>query len=55
MPSTIQAILESIASLPEAERQDLLARLREIYGVPPPVRQMGLGLSADDWTGDADF
>ena len=50
-------MLEDIAALPEAERHDLLARLREIYGVPPPqlAQQIGLGLSEPDWTGPADY
>jgi ribonuclease HI len=52
---TIQQLLEAIASLSEPERQDLLARLREIYGVPPPGRQMDLGLGGDEWTGPADY
>jgi len=55
MPATIQSLLESIAALSEPERQDLLARLREIYGVPPPGRQMGLDLAASEWSGPADF
>ena len=52
---TIQSLLEEIAALPEDERQDLLSRLREIYGVPAPSRQMGLGLSENGWTGAADY
>ena len=52
---TLQSLLEAIAALSETDRQELLSRLREIYGVPPPGRQMGLGLAADDWTGPADF
>ncbi len=52
---TIQGLLEAIAALSEPERQDLLSRLREIYGVPAPLQQMGLGLSQGEWTGPADF
>jgi len=52
---TIQSLLEEIAALPEDERQDLLSRLREIYGVPAPSRQIGLGLSENGWTGAADY
>ena len=51
----IQSLLEAIAALAEGERQDLLRRLREIYGVPGPSRQMGLGLVDEEWTGPADF
>ena len=39
---SVQSLLEAIAQLPDAEREELLARLREIYGSPPPLRQMGL-------------
>jgi len=48
LPS-LQTLLEAIAALPDDVRQDLLSRLREIYGVPPPAsaQQMGLGLSED--------
>lgn len=52
---SVQSLLEAIAALSEAERQNLLSRLREIYGVPPPARQMGLGLAEDELTGPADF
>jgi ribonuclease HI len=60
---TIQSLLEEIAGLPEDERQDLLSRLREIYGVLAPSRQtpappqvrVGLGLSENGWTGAADY
>jgi ribonuclease HI len=52
---TIQGLLEAIAALSEPERQDLLSRLREIYGVPPPLRQMGLDLPQGEWTEPADF
>src|SRR5215510_12788812 len=52
---SVQSLLEAIASLPEADRLDLLSRLREIYGVPPPGRQMGLDLAASDWDGPADY
>jgi ribonuclease HI len=52
---TVQNLLETIAALPEDERQELLSRLREIYGLPAPARQMGLGLAAGDWSGPADF
>jgi ribonuclease HI len=56
---SIQDLLESIAALSDAERQDLLSRLREIYGVPapapPPARQMGLALGEEEWTGAADY
>ena len=55
--ATLQTLLEAIAALPEDVRQDLLARLREIYGVPAPApaRQIGLGLSEDGWTDPADY
>lgn len=52
---SVQSLLEAIAALSEAERHNLLSRLREIYGVPPPAQQMGLGLAEDEWTGPADF
>ena len=58
MPApTLQQLLETIAALPEPERTELLARLRNIYGQPAPAsaRQMGLDLSASDWTGPADY
>lgn len=50
-------MLEAIAALPEAERQDLLARLRELYGVAAeaPARQMGLGLESPDWNDPAEY
>jgi len=55
LPS-LQTLLEAIAALPDDVRLDLLSRLREIYGVPPPTsaQQMGLGLT-EDWTGPADY
>lgn len=46
---TLQQILEAIAALTDSERRDLLARLRELYGTPPPARQLGLTLT--DWDG----
>jgi ribonuclease HI len=56
---SIQQLLESIAALSDADRQDLLSRLREIYGVPAPApvpaRQMGLPLGDEEWAGAADF
>lgn len=52
---TVQSILEVIAGLSEAERADLLGRLREIYGTAPPPRQIGLDLGAGEWTGPADY
>lgn len=52
---SVQRLLEQIAALPDDERQDLLSRLREIYGVPAPARQVGLGLSDIGWTGPADY
>ena len=57
MPApTLQHLLETIAALPDPERAELLARLRDIYGQPVPAsaRQMGLDLNASDWTGPAD-
>jgi ribonuclease HI len=51
----VQSLLEAIAALPEAERQDLLARLRELYGSPPPPRQMGFALESPDWDDPADY
>ena len=50
---TPQQILEAIAALTDAERADLLFRLRERYGTPPPARQLGLTLT--DWDGPADY
>jgi ribonuclease HI len=50
---TLQQILDAIAALPEPERRDLLARLRELYGAAPAPRQMGLNLEA--WSGPADY
>ncbi|MEP7358151.1 MAG: reverse transcriptase-like protein [Anaerolineales bacterium] len=58
MPApTLQQLLETIAALPAPERTELLARLRDIYGqpAPAPVRQIGLDLSAGDWSGPADY
>ena len=52
---SIQQILEEIAALPEAERADLLARLREVYGTPTPARQMGLALDTGEWSEPPDF
>jgi ribonuclease HI len=52
---SVQALLEQIAELSEADRADLLGRLREIYGSPPPPRQMGLDLGPGEWTGPADY
>ena len=54
---TLQTLLEAIAALPEEVRQDLLSRLREIYGEPAraPAQQMGLGLGDDSWTDPADY
>jgi len=51
---SVQEILEVIARLGAAERGDLLARLREIYGggAPAPRRQLALGLG--EWDGPAD-
>jgi probable phosphoglycerate mutase len=50
---TPQEILEAIAALSEAERRDLLSRLREIYEAPPRAQPLGLGLG--QWEGPADF
>ncbi len=52
---SVQSLLEAIAALNAAERNDLLARLREIYGngAPGPSRQLAMGL--DEWDGPADF
>jgi ribonuclease HI len=58
MPApTLQQLLEAIAALPDPERTELLARLRDIYGQPRPAaaQQMGLDLSENDWTGPADY
>src|SRR5205085_2715908 len=60
MPAqTLQHLLETIAALPDPERTELLARLRDIYGQPAAAsasaRQMGLELSDSDWTGPADY
>ena len=50
--SAVQQILEAIAALPEAERSDLLSRLRELYGAASPGKQLTLGLA--EWEGRAD-
>lgn len=50
---SVQSILEAIAALGDAERRDLLARLREIYGAPAPARQISLNLG--EWDGPADY
>jgi probable phosphoglycerate mutase len=52
---TVQSLLEAITALSAAERAELLARLREIYGsgAPAPSRQLALGLGG--WEGPADF
>ena len=52
---SVQTILEAIAQLSDEERAELLARLREIYGTPPPARQMGLDLSTVEWSGPANY
>jgi len=54
---TIQELLEVIAALPEAERRDLLSRLREIYGSgggEPPAAPAGWP-SSGSWEREADF
>lgn len=51
---SVQAILEAIAQLSEADRSELLTRLREVYTIPQPVRQMGLDLGGE-WDGPADY
>ncbi len=51
-----QDLLTAIAALPEAERRDLLARLRELYPAeaePPALRQGRLPLT--NWTGPVDY
>lgn len=52
---SVQSLLEQIAQLSDAERSELLARLREIYDIPQPVRQMGLAFDSGEWTGPADY
>jgi ribonuclease HI len=54
---TIQDLLEAIAALPADERDDLLARLRELYDTSnaAPATQMGLGLESPDWNDPADY
>ncbi len=54
---TLQELLEAIAALPEAERADLLARLRELYGPASalPAQQLGFGLESPDWTDPAEY
>jgi ribonuclease HI len=52
---SVQSLLEAIAQLSDAEREELFARLREIYGAPPPPRQLGLDLGTGEWTGPADY
>jgi ribonuclease HI len=52
---SLQALLEQIAALPEADRADLLARLRELYDLPAPARQMGLALDTGEWTEPPDY
>ena len=58
----LQDLLEAIAALPEAERADLLARLRELYGPasaapaqPMGAQQLGFGLESPDWTDPAEY
>lgn len=54
---TLQQLLDAIAALSEAERQDLLARVRALYPAPPteapasPPPQPGRG----EWLGPVDF
>jgi hypothetical protein len=35
---TVDAILAAVAELTPADRDDLLARLQDLYGDPPPAR-----------------
>jgi ribonuclease HI len=57
---TPQQILEAIAALSEADRRDLLSRLREVYGggaqagLPGPVAGTRR-LTADEWSGPFDY
>jgi len=50
-----QQILEVIANLPETERRDLLARLRELYGTTPASTPKQIGMALDEWDGPADY
>jgi ribonuclease HI len=52
---SLQDLLDAIAALPEAERRELLARLRERYPEDdaPALQQGRLPLS--DWTGPVDY
>ncbi len=52
---SVQSLLEDIAHLSEAERAALLARLREVYGTPPPPRQMGFGLDTAESADTPDY
>jgi ribonuclease HI len=51
----IQQILEAIATLPEPERRDLLARLRELYGTTPAPIPKQIGMALGEWEGPADY
>jgi ribonuclease HI len=55
---TPQEILSAIAALPDEERRDLLARLRERYGDPlaaPGPEAGGRPFSAEVWAGPNDY
>jgi ribonuclease HI len=49
-----QDILEAIATLTEAERRDLFARLLEVYGESPAVPQPKT-VAKSDWEGQVDY
>ena len=50
---TPQQLLEIIAGLPEAERQSLFARLREVYG--ETLRGAPRAVAHSDWDGQVDY
>jgi len=52
---TLQQLLEAIAALPDGERRDLLARLRELYGDVPAQSPRQMALALNEWEGSADY
>ncbi len=50
----VERILEAVEALPEAEREELLRRLAERYGAPPP-QASPLAFSATEFAGEVDY